>query len=71
MYKENKRRRYEVSHLTSDNVGDDKDKPETIDRLPSFIDFFTVNEVMGNGDDFHYCVMCMKTENPMRQLPTS
>ena len=71
MYKENKRHRYEVSHLTSDNVVDDRDEPETVDQLASFTDFFTVNEVMGNGDDFHYCIMCMKTGNPMRQLSIS
>ena len=71
MYKENKRRRYEVSHLISDNVVDDRDQSETVDRLPSFTNFFTVNKVMGNGDDFHYCIMCMKMGNPMRQLSTS
>ena len=66
MYKENKRRRYEVPHLISDNVVDDRDESETVDRLPSFTDFFTVNKVMGNGDDFHYCIMCMKMGTPMR-----
>ena len=71
MYKENKRRRYEVPHLIWDNVVDDRDESETVDRLPSFTDFFTVNKVMGNGDDFYYCIMCMKMGNPMRQLSTS
>ena len=71
MYEENKRRRYEVSHFISDNVVDDRDMSETVNRLPSLTDCFIVNEVMGNGDDFHYCIMYMKMGNPVRQLSTS
>ena len=49
MYKENKRRRYEVSHFISDNVVDNRDESEIVHRLPSFTDFFAVNVIMSNG----------------------
>jgi hypothetical protein len=74
MYKENKRRRRDKPHTALDNINDDNEErsgPEIGHDLPSFNDFLVSDDIMGNGNDFHYCSMCLKMGNLMRPLSTS
>ena len=74
MYKENKRRRHDKSHTTLDNVSDDneiRNESDTAHYFSSFSDFLVSDDIMGSGNDFDYCVMCMKTGNTMRPLSIS
>jgi len=74
MYKENKRRRCDKPHTALDNVDDDNEsrsEPETASYWSSSSGFLISDDIMGNGNDFDYCAMCMKTGNPMRFISTS
>ena len=68
MYKQNKRRRRDESHYMSGHAVDGTNKFEAVDRLPPISNFFTLNEFIGDGNDFDYCIMCMKKGNPTRSL---
>ena len=74
MYKENKRRRRDKPHTTLDNVNDNNEtrsEPETAYYLSSFSDFLISDDIMGSGNDFDYCAMCMKRGSEMRPLSIS
>ena len=74
MYKKNKRRRRDKPHTTLDNVNDDNEtrsEQETAHYLSSFSDFLISDNMMGSGNDFDYCAMCMKTGSAMRPLSIS
>ena len=74
MYKENKRRRHDRPRTPPVNINGDNDemsesKPARLSESVS--DFLVCYDIMDNGNDFDYCLMCMKTGNSMRYVSTS